>query len=247
MRRARARQSATSVEKNAEFFAREDYGRYAAELDSHRLMREVITREVRGIGHVLDVGNGGVFEYDPAVVDSIVAIDLFLDQLPGSHFPPNVTARRGDALRLQEPPDHYDAVLQTFLFHHLVGERPADLLANVRRALAQAEKPLKPGGRLIVAESCVPPWFYAVEKLLFWALRALARTPLLGGHPATLQLPFDVLTELIGERFEIERAYELPLGRWVTQFGRRWPRALTPVRTYLVAARKRPPAATEPR
>lgn len=240
MRSAEARQSSTSVAQNAEFFARDDYGRQAAELDSHRLMRDVITREVSGCGHVLDVGNGGVFEYDPSVVQSIVAVDLFLDQPPESHFPPNVTARRGDALGLEEPADHYDAVLQTFLFHHLVGDSPADLVTNVRRALAEAEKPLKPGGRLIVAESCVPPWFYAVEKLLFWALRALARTPLLGGHPATLQLPFDVLTDLIGERFEIERAYELPLGRWVTQFGRRWPRALTPVRAYLVAARKHP-------
>ena len=238
MRSAQARQSASSVEQNAEFFAGERYRRHAAQLDSHRLMRDVITREVNGSGRVLDVGNGGVFEYDPSVVESIVAVDLFLDRMSASHFPPNVTARRGDALDLQEPADHYDAVLQTFLFHHLVGESPADLVANVRRALAQAERPLKPGGRLIVAESCVPPWFYAVEKLLFRALRALARTPLLGGHPATLQLPFDVLTELIGERFEIERAYELPLGRWVTQFGRRWPRALTPVGAYLVSARK---------
>jgi SAM-dependent methyltransferase len=235
-----SRQSAISVDQNAEFFARDDYGRHAAALDSHRLMREVITREVSGCGQVLDIGNGGVFEYDPSVVESIVAVDLFLDQVPDSHFPPNVVARRGDALCLDEPAGHYEAVLQTFLFHHLVGDTPADLVANVRKALAEAEKPLKPGGRLIVAESCVPPWFYAIEKLLFRALRALARTPMLGGHPPTLQLPFEVLTELIGERFEIERSYELPLGRWVTQFGRRWPRALTPVHAYLVAARKRP-------
>lgn len=238
MRSPEARQSASSLDQNAEFFARDDYGRQAAELDSHQLMREVITREVSGSGRLLDVGNGGVFEYDPSAVESVVAVDLFLDQLPGSHFPPNVTARRGDALNLDEPANHYDAVVQSFVFHHLVGDSPADLLASVRRALAEAETPLKRGGRLIVAESCVPLWFYALEKRSFWALKALARTPLLGGHPATLQMPFALLTELIAERFEIERAYELPLGRWVTQFGRRWPRWLTPVRAYLVAARK---------
>lgn len=234
------RQSTASVEQNAKFFAHGSYARHAAQLDSHRLMRAVITKEVRGAGRVLDVGNGGVFEYDPAVVEAIVAVDLFLDELPQSHFPPNVTARRGDALALEEPTDHYDAVVETFLFHHLAGEKPGDLIANTRRALAEAEAPLKPGGRLIVAESCVPKWFYVTEKLLFRALRVAARTPLLGGHPATLQLPFEKLVELVGERFDVERAYELPLGCWVTQFGRRWPRGLTPVRAYLIAARRRP-------
>ncbi|MDQ3647022.1 MAG: class I SAM-dependent methyltransferase [Actinomycetota bacterium] len=235
-----ARQSPASLEQNAEFFARDSYAHHAAQLDSHRLMRAVVTKELQGGGGVLDVGNGGVFEYDPSVVEAIVAVDLFLDELPQSHFPPNVTARRGDALALEEPTDHYDIVVETFVFHHLAGEKPGDLVTNTRRALAEAEAPLKPGGRLIVAESCVPRWFYVVEKLLFRALRVAARTPLLGGHPATLQLPFETLVELVGERFDIERAYELPLGRWVTQFGRRWPRALTPVRAYLIAARRRP-------
>ena len=34
---------------------------------------------------------------------------------------------------------------------------------------------------------------------MFRPLTALARTPLLGGHPAVLQLPFDLLQELIAE------------------------------------------------
>ena len=41
------------------------------------------------------------------------------------------------------------------------------MVANVRRAIAEAERVLEPGGRLIVAESCVPAWFYPVERALF--------------------------------------------------------------------------------
>jgi SAM-dependent methyltransferase len=231
-------QSPASAEQNKEFFARETYGQYTSTLDGYRNIRSAITGEVSGIDDLLDVGNGGVFEYDTSTVGSIVAVDLFLGDLPESHFPANVTARTGDALALKEPEAGYDAVLHAFVYHHLVGERPADMLVNARRAVAEAERVIKPGGRLIVAESCVPRWFYAVERVAYRPLKALARTPLLGGHPATFQVTHRMLRELIAEKFEIERDYRIPLGRWITQFGRRWPTALTPVRAHMVVAVK---------
>jgi SAM-dependent methyltransferase len=238
--RAMARQDATSVEQNAEFFARDKHGRDAAELDTYRNIREALTREVAGTKLLLDVGNGGVFEYDTTQVERIVAVDLFLDRLPASHFPPNVAARRGDALALDEPDDSYEMVLEALLYHHLVGARASDSIANIRRAVDEAERVLRPGGRLVVAESCVPPWFYGFEKAMFRPLSALARTRLLGGHPAVLQIPFALLRGLVGERLEIERAYRIEMGRWLTQFGRRWPAALTPARAVVVVARKAP-------
>jgi SAM-dependent methyltransferase len=231
-------QDTTSARQNAEFFAREKHARDVAELDTYRLIREAITREVAGTGRLLDVGNGGVFEYDTAQVGEIVAVDLFLDALPASHFPPNVTARKGDALALEEPDSSYEAVLEALLYHHLVGGRSADSITNVRRAIAEAGRVLQPGGRLIVAESCVPSWFYGFEKVMFRPLSTLARTRLLGGHPAVLQLPFSLLKDLIAERLEIERAYRVPAGKWITQFGVRWPTVLTPARAVIVVARK---------
>jgi len=232
-------QDEASATQNSEFFARDLYGDHVAVLDSYRMIRDAVSREVAGTDLLLDIGNGGVFEYDTEKVGSIVAVDLFLDQLPADKFPPNVTARAGDALALDEPADHYDAVLQAFLFHHLVGAEAGDMERNAIRAMEEAREALKPGGRLIIAESCVPHWFHAVEKVMFKPLSLLAKTPLLGGHPATLQLPFDHLTALVEERFEIERAYRIPTGRWLTQFGRKWPTALTPARPYMIVGRKR--------
>jgi SAM-dependent methyltransferase len=232
-------QNATSAEQNAEFFARDKHARDAAELDTYQRIREALTREVAGTGRLLDVGNGGVFEYDTTKVREIVAVDLFLDRVPEDQFPENATARKGDALDLEEPDSSYEVVLEALLYHHLVGSRAADSIVNIRTAIAEAERVLQPGGRLVVAESCVPRWFYRVEKVLFRPLVALARTRLLGGHPAVLQLPFALLRELIAERLEIERAYRVPAGRWITQFGRRWPTALTPARAVIVVARKR--------
>jgi SAM-dependent methyltransferase len=232
-------QAPDSVARNAEFFARDTYSRQADRLDSHARIRAALSRDLAGTRRLLDVGNGGVFEYDPAVAEEVVAVDLFLDEEGGGPYPDNVTVRRGDALALSEEPGSFDVVLEAFLYHHLAGERAADSVANVRTALAEAERMLAPGGRLVIAESCVPEWFYAVERVLFRPLRALAATPLLGGHPATLQLPAALLEELVAERFELERSEQIPLGRWVTQFGRRWPTRLTPVTAYLISGRKR--------
>ncbi len=231
-------QAGDSVAQNSEFFARDTYPEHARNLDSHARIRRVLTDELRGTGRLLDVGNGGVFEYDLDVAEEIVGVDLFLDESMAADYPDNVTLRRGDALALGEAEGAWDVVLEGFLYHHLTGAHPEDSVANTRRAIAEAVRMLAPGGRLVIVESCIPRSLYPLERALFRPLRRLAATRLLGGHPATLQLPIGLLLDLVAEQIPIERTAPIPLGRWVTQFGRRFPTALTPVRAHLIVARK---------
>jgi SAM-dependent methyltransferase len=237
-------QDEASAAANAEYFAGERHGEHASTIDSYLRIREALDSELAGIDTLLDVGNGGVFEYDTGAVGSIVAVDLFLDELPEGHFPPNVTPRQGSALELGEPEDRYEAVLQAMLYHHLVGRTPEEMIANVRTAIAEAARVLRPGGMLIVAEPCVPRWFFAIERLAFRAMRALAGTRLFPGHPPTLQLTPGIVEGLISERLEIERSYRIPRGRWTTLLGRKIPAILFPSRMRMVVARK--PAAAPP-
>jgi SAM-dependent methyltransferase len=228
-----------TAEVNADFFAAGQHARDSARLDVFRLIWDAIEREIAGARRMLDVGNGGIFEYDTSLADQIVAVDLFLDRLPPEAFPANVTPQTGDALDLDQPDAGFDTVLQALLYHHLVGDRADDVIANVRRAIAEAHRVLEPGGRLVVAESCVPAWFYAVERRLYPALVRLARTPVLRGHPPVIQLTAQAVVALVGERFEVVNAYRVQPGRWTTQFGVRWPMALTPAQTEIVVGRKR--------
>jgi SAM-dependent methyltransferase len=227
-------QSQRSIDANRSWFA--DNAAYAqgiAQLDTYRTIRAAIDEQVAGVGRLLDVGNGGVFDYNTSLAHEIVAVDLFLDDAPPETGPPNVTFRQGDALALDEPDGSYDAVLVALVLHHLVGERTSDLVPNLRRAVAEAHRVLRPGGRLIVVESCVPSWFRSIERVAFRPLTLLARTPLLS-HPATMQLPAREIGALMAERFAPVDGRELPVGRWILQFGRRWPSALTPARPWVL-------------
>ncbi|MET0957171.1 MAG: hypothetical protein ABWZ18_01555, partial [Solirubrobacterales bacterium] len=91
-----ALQEPDSAAVNAEFFARDTHSRDVAELDTYRHIAAAIQRELAGVERLLDVGNGGIFGYDTSAIGEIVAVDLFLDRLPPSRFPVNVTPRRGD-------------------------------------------------------------------------------------------------------------------------------------------------------
>jgi hypothetical protein len=55
-------------------------------------------------------------------------------------------------------------------------------------------------------------------------------------HPATLQFPPDTIAEIIRTRFGNVTVTPIPVGRWIIQFGLRWPTALTPARPFLFTA-----------
>jgi SAM-dependent methyltransferase len=230
-------QDAASVAKNAEHFdANERYARQVASMETYRQIRHAIDRQIAGAQRMLDIGNGGVFDYDTSLAAQIVGVDLFLDGTP-SGLDEHITLRRGDALALEEPDASYDTVLVNSVFHHLIGKDVDLTLANIRRSVEEAHRVLQPGGRLVVMESCVSPRAFAVERHLFAPLRLLARTPLMS-HPATLQFPPETIAELIGERFAEVTVAPIPIGRWIVQFSLRWPTALTPARPHLFTARR---------
>jgi SAM-dependent methyltransferase len=232
-------QDAASATKNAGFFAdNEHFAELIDSLETYRHIRRALDGAVAGAGRLLDVGNGGVFAYDTSLAREIVGVDLCFEETP-RRAGENVTLRRGDALALDEPDGAYDVVVQSGMLHHLVGSDVDSTLANVRRAVDEAHRVLRPGGRLVVMDSCVPALAFAIERRLFGALRRLARTPLMS-HPATLQFPLATLTDAIREPFGNVAVARIPVGRWTNQFNLRWPSALTPSRPYLFTATREP-------
>jgi hypothetical protein len=194
-----------------------------------------IDEAIAGKQRMLDVGNGGVFDYDTSLVGEIVGVDLFLDESRPPAVPVNVTLRQGDALALAEPDASFETVLSAFVFHHLISTDVPKTIENIRTAIAESRRVLEPGGEFIVAESCVSPGAYAIERRLFAALRRVASTRLMK-HPATLQLTPAMVIGFLEDSFENVSGTPIPVGRVVLQFGHQWPTALTPARPYLFRA-----------
>ena len=233
-------QSDTSLAKNISFFRdnRDSYDRSVQQLDTYVAMHHSLNSALRGINRLLDIGNGGVFDYDTRIVPSIVALDLFFDDLPASFScPVNVTLNTGSALHIPEPDESFDGVLVAMLIHHLVGKTVKELVANVHRAVGEAFRVLRPGGRLIILEACVPQWFYWLEGAVFPIAAPLINAVL--AHPATLQSPASLLARMIAQHTTNLEVSDIPKGRYILQFGYKVPSVITPTNPYRFIAHKR--------
>ena len=235
----KSNQTAASVAKNISYFRDhlQSYGNYIQNMDTHKKIRSRINASLNGIDRLCDIGNGGVFNYDAGRVKKIVALDLFFDDLPASFsYPDNVTLERGDVLKIPFPDKSFDGVLMSMLIHHLVGGTVTESLGNARKAIDEAFRVLTFGGKLIIVESCIPSWFFFVEKIVFpVASRIINR---LLEHPTTLQYPSLLLSQMVKDTFHNVEVSSIPVGKSVLQLGVKFPSAFTPVTLYIIVAKK---------
>jgi SAM-dependent methyltransferase len=231
-------QSNNSIDKNISFFRDNlaSYGRKIQDLDTYAIIRMSINDALKGINRLLDIGNGGVFDYDITLIPNILALDLFLDDIDTSSYPSSISFKTGSALNIPEANDSFDGVIMVMLLHHLVGKTVDESLRNVRVAIHEAVRVLRPGGKLIIVESCVPKWFYAFEKAIFPLASRLINLVL--SHPVTIQYPVGLIAEIASaDSLHIE-VLRIPKGRWVLQYGYKFPSILTPVNPYRMVISK---------
>jgi SAM-dependent methyltransferase len=224
--RASSQQTKRSQELNRSWFAdNEDYTRRQEALECYRNIRRCAEHEIAGVEYLLDIGNGGFFNYDTALVGQVTAVDLFLEDGPGPR--PNILFRQGSFLDIPCPAESFDCVLQQNVLHHVVGATPRQNHANLKRCLAEMYRCLRPGGKAVLIESTVGPLFYCLEWLAFTPLTWIRR----GGHPVTFQYTARHLIRAAQDcGFQIEEFTWVPRGAFLLQFGHVWPSCLTPAR-----------------
>ena len=225
-------QSNASVAANVSYFLEHlsEYRDSVQNIDTYKTLHQFISKEVAGVGELLDIGNGGVFDYDTSQVRSITAVDLFLGELPpnvvAKYFPHNCRLIQGSALALPERDGRFDMVLMVMLIHHLTSTDWRSSWENARLALDEAWRVLKPGGRLLIVESCVPWWFFRFEKPTLWFLSRCVKS--IFSHPITLQFPVSMIKTALEKKTSKVKITEIPKGKFILQFGFKIPSFLTP-------------------
>jgi SAM-dependent methyltransferase len=223
-----------TVAANARWFADNDgYVEAQSRLVHYQHIARMVRHELRGVDRLLDVGNGGFFNYDVSVPRHVTALDLFLTDGPGPA--PNATFRRGSLLDLPFPDRSFDCVLMQNVFHHVTGATAAENHRNMRRGMREVHRCLAPGGKAVMVESTVGRVFHALERLVYRPALALKR----GGHPVTFQFTPGHLMDAAREcGFDLEEFSYVPRGWFVLQFGHRWPSLLTPARAVKLVFRR---------
>jgi SAM-dependent methyltransferase len=224
----------TTVATNSEWF--DDNDRYIenqAKLECYQHIKQIVEREVRGVGDLLDVGNGGFFNYDTHLAENVTAVDLFLKPGPGPTS--NSTFVAGSFLELPFADESFDCILQQNVFHHVTGRSVTENHQNLRRCMSEMYRCLRPGGKAVIIESTVGPFFYLFECVAFWPLLKVKR----GGHPVTFQFTARQILRCADEcGFRLDEYTLVPRGRFLLQFGYTWPSVLTPATPVKVVLRR---------
>jgi len=182
---AETSQNASSIAKNQEFFANNDwYKSLQGELELYRFIALSAAHETRDARRLLDVGNGGVFIFPIGHIADVHAIDIFVEEDFRSRYP-TVHWSQMSALdmRFDTP---FDTVIAINTLHHIIGSSVRETYGNLDGVMAQVFENLSVGGKFILLESTVPQWFLRPYKVLFpillkvWPLR----------HPPTFQFNF---------------------------------------------------------
>jgi SAM-dependent methyltransferase len=209
------------------------YVKYQGKLACYRYMQKIVEREISGEGEVLDIGNGGFFNYDTALAQNVTAVDLFLQDGPGPT--PNSNFRHGSFLDLPFADESFDCVLQQNVFHHVTGRTVAENHKNMNRCVAEMFRCLRPGGKAVVIESTVGPLFYCVERVVYRPAAFVKR----GGHPVTFQFTAkQIMRAAENAGFRVEEFTLVPRGLFLLQMGYRWPSILTPAKPIKLVLRR---------
>ena len=221
--------------KNAKFFNENlNYRKNINNIDTYQNIRNEISRILDGTENLLDIGHGGVFDYNTDKVDKIVGLDL--EYMNSSKLPNNIELVKGSVLEIPNHLKSFDKIFVNMLLHHLCGKNVKENFYNLNKCFYEMKKKIKSEGELIIVESCVPLWFNIFEKLVY----RLAYKFILKyfKHPPVFQFTINQIIEaLINNGYKIEYFKTVKQGKYILQFGYKFPTILTPVKTVIFRAK----------
>jgi SAM-dependent methyltransferase len=129
--------------------------------DVYSRIKENIEPHLTGI--VVDIGSGGVSHYQNPAIRRLISVDNVLDFLRHSKDK-TVLNVAGDIRALPLKDGSADRIVVQFVIHHLTENRLAKNLSNVRKAISESSRILRPGGEVFFVDSMVPSPLEMIER-----------------------------------------------------------------------------------
>jgi SAM-dependent methyltransferase len=129
--------------------------------DVYGRIKETIEPHLTGI--VVDIGSGGVSRYQNPAIRRLISVDNVLEFLRNSKDK-TVLNVAGDIRALPLKDGSVDRIVVQFVIHHLTENRLAKNLSNVRKAVAESSRILRPGGKVYFVDSMVPFPLEMIER-----------------------------------------------------------------------------------
>ncbi len=222
--------------KNISFFDKNSvYQKDIINIDTYKSIYKEISKRLDGTNSLLDIGHGGVFDYDTKKIKKITGLDLSF--MNSHNLPSNIKLVKGSVLKLPKHLNSYDKVLMNMLLHHLTGKNISENFENLNKSIEQSSHVLNKKGKLIIVESCVPVWFNLIEKIFYkFASRIILKYL---NHPPVFQFTIDQIVNVLKKKgFKRVNYKIIKQGKFILQFGYKFPTFLTPVKTVLFIARQ---------
>lgn len=137
-----------------------------AEGDYYVRAEKVITPLLKENGSVLDIGNGGILNYDYSNLKELLCADISISKKIVDLYKnvPNVSFLESNIMAMDNVESRsFDAVIVQKVIHHLAEKNYKTTRENCIKAMRECIRVLKPGGILIVCESTVKRWFEWLE------------------------------------------------------------------------------------
>jgi SAM-dependent methyltransferase len=162
-------------------------------VDVHQRIKRVIEPRLAGI--VVDVGSGGDTRHRNPAITLLVSVDNVLEFLRHAKDPAAFNAA-GDVRALPFKKGSVDRIVIQFVVHHLTDDNLAGTLRNVRAAVAESARILKPGGRIFIVDSMTWRPLDVLQRAIYPLSRAILRS---FGRPMVFILSAPFLVRLCAE------------------------------------------------
>lgn len=214
-----------------------------AEGDYYEKAEQFITPFIEGKGCVLDIGNGGILNYEYSNLKELVCADISVSKKVEEVYKdvPNISFIESNIMDMKNVESgKFDAVIVQKVIHHLAENDYKTTRANCIKAVNECIRVLKPGGVLIVCESTVKRWFEFLEIVFFkpmmFCCDLVKFDRVFQYSPKSLKL---LLERDIDRISCLERYEEIGTGDYVLFLGRKFPSWILPCSVTFYLVRKK--------